>query len=118
MKLIISGLPPSPNAVSANWRAKSAVKTKWGQAVTNEIFADMLPLQPYSKAHIKFKIFFGDQRRHDPDNAAWSVTKPALDALVTAGILEDDSIDHITLEYEFSREKPRRFEITITGEEE
>jgi len=115
MKLIIQGLPPSLNALnSMHYHAKAKYKREWGQKVTDEIFADMLPKKPYSKALVKFKIFFGDQRRHDPDNAAISVSKPALDALVTAGILEDDSIDNVTLTYEFSREKPRRFEITIT----
>lgn len=117
MKLIIQGLPPSLNALnSMHYHAKAKYKREWGQKVTDEIFSDMLPLQPYSKALIKFKIFFGDQRRHDPDNINAAVSKPALDALVTAGILEDDSIDNITLAYEYSREKPRRFEITIEEE--
>lgn len=115
MKLIIQGLPPLPNATnSMHWTKKAKLKRDWGQAVTNEIFADMLPLQPYKKAKIHYTIHFGRQGRVDPDNLAFCVTKPSLDALVQAGVLEDDSIDHVTLSYEYTREKPRRFEITIT----
>lgn len=66
----------------------------------------------YDTCHIHFHICVGDNRVHDPDNLNWSVTKPALDGL--KGILiTDDSIDHVTLSYSYTRTGPKGFWLTI-----
>lgn len=117
MKLIIQGLPPSPQAKqNGNWRGKANVKKLWGEKTNEAIKQITIPPKPYQKALVHYKLCFGDLKRRDPDNFSYAVTKPSLDSLVRAGILVDDSTDNVTLTYEFSREKPKRFEITITEE--
>lgn len=117
VKLTIKDLPPSLNKLyNMHYHQRAKYKKEWEQRVLNEISTDMLPFQPYNKAVVNFRICFGDNRRHDPDNINAGVSKPALDALVKAGVLEDDSIDNVTLVYSYDRSTPRRFEITIEEE--
>lgn len=40
---------------------------------------------------VKVTIYYGDRRRHDLDNALSSI----MDALVEAGIIEDDDYNHV-----------------------
>lgn len=61
---------------------------------------------------VHFHISVGSNRKIDPDNLNWAVTKPALDGLVMVGAIEDDSIDHVTLSYSYDRE-PKGFVITL-----
>jgi Holliday junction resolvase RusA-like endonuclease len=58
------------------------------------------PPQPYEKAHITITWVAKDKRRRDIDNL-FSSMKAYLDGLVAAGVLIDDSADHVqyTLRY-------------------
>lgn len=67
-------------------------------------------LMEHAKVH--YHISVGDNRQHDPDNLAWSVTKPTLDGLKGI-IIVDDNIDVVELSYTFDRQKPRGFTITL-----
>lgn len=51
-------------------------------------------------------VFYGDNRRHDLDNALSSV----LDALVKAGVIEDDNskfVNYISIQGGFDKSNPR-----------
>lgn len=113
MEIRVEGLPPSPNATTRkHWTVQSKVKREWGEKV-GWLAKAVRPPKPYKYADIHYIISVGDNRRHDPDNLAFSVAKVANDALVGI-ILEDDSIDNIELSFEFNREKPRGFTIQIS----
>lgn len=108
----VEGLPPSPNQTTRkHWTYQAKVKKEWGEKVYWLAKAQKPIL--LKKAHIHYKISVGDNRRHDPDNLAFSVAKIANDALVGV-VIEDDSIDNIELSFEFDREKPRGFIIQIS----
>lgn len=108
----VDGLPVSPNQLQyKHWTVKAGEKRKWQEMIGWLALANK-PKAPFKKAIITFRIYVGDNRRHDPDNLAWSVTKPSLDAL-SGIIIEDDTIDNVELKYEFHRDKPRRFSIQI-----
>lgn len=111
---VIDGLPKSPNATShAHWTVKSKEKREWTELVGWTAKSVKTKYCPYDKAHILFRIYVGDNRRHDPDNLMWAVSKPTLDGIQDI-LIEDDSIDNVTLEYEFYRDKPRRFEVFVS----
>lgn len=118
LSFFVEGIPPSPNRTKGqHWTKLERIKKEWMQRVTyiaQEAKAIENLRGLYETAQVDFHISFGDNRRHDPDNAMWAVAKPTLDAL-TGVLLEDDSIDNIKLGFSFGREKPRGFRVTITG---
>lgn len=63
------------------------------------------------RAHLHYTISVGDNRTHDGDNLISSM-KNCQDGLKGV-LIVDDSIDHITVSYEFNRQKPRGFTIRI-----
>jgi len=114
-KIVVSGLPKSPNQIGrSHWALQAEEKREWAKKIA-WLAKAAYKGEPYSRAHVVFRIYVGDNRRHDPDNLAWAVTKPTLDALKGI-ILVDDSIDNVTLEYEYLRDKPRRFEVEVYGD--
>lgn len=54
-----------------------------------------------------------DKRRRDTDNFA-ARTKPYIDALVIAGVLEDDSRFHVLFQYRWHEAKQSETVITVT----
>jgi len=109
----LEGLPPSPNKIGrSHWAVQAKIKKEWQEKV-GWIAKSKHPARPFQKAHIAFLITTGDKRRHDPDNLNWAVTKPTLDGLKGI-VIEDDSIDNITLEYSYKREGERGFTVEIT----
>lgn len=113
--LRLDDLPPSPNAIHTV-HDKMAVKTYWRDYAAKSALVAKVQARlraPYQKAAIHFHISVGDRRRHDPDNLAWAVTKPTLDG-IKGFLIEDDSIDNVTLTYTYDREKPRGFTVQVT----
>ena len=109
----VEGLPKSPNQTSGkHWGSLYAEKQEWQQKVA-WLAKSKWHYQPLKRAHLHFIICTGDKRRHDPDNLAWAVSKPALDGLKGI-VLVDDSIDNVSLSYEYTREGSRGFTIKIT----
>jgi Holliday junction resolvase RusA-like endonuclease len=51
-------------------------------------------LFPYEKATVSLKLVVVDRRRRDLDNF-WARFKSGMDALVRAGILADDDMEHL-----------------------
>lgn len=113
MEIRVEGLPPSPNQTTRkHWTYQAKLKKEWGEKI-GWLAKSNRPTRLLKKAKVHYVISVGDNRRHDPDNLAFSVAKVANDALVGI-ILEDDSIDNIELSFEFNREKPRGFTIQIS----
>ena len=111
-KIVVNGLPKSPNQVGrSHWAVQAKEKKEWAEKIA-WLARSAYKGMPMQSAHVSFDIYVGDNRRHDPDNLAWSVTKPTLDALKGI-VLVDDSIDNVTLEYKYSRSGPRRFEVRV-----
>ena len=113
MQIRIEGLPPSPNQIGrSHWAVQAKIKKEWQDKVGWIAKANKPPVI-FKKAHISFTICTGDKRRHDPDNLNWAVTKPTLDGLKGI-VIEDDSIDNITLEYKYTRVGKRGFDVEVT----
>lgn len=83
----------------------------WGELVRGYAY-NTRPVKPLRKAHLHFHVSVGDKRAHDADNIIASM-KPVQDALKGL-IIEDDSIDNLTVEYSFDRDRPRQFTIIVT----
>jgi len=109
----VDGLPKSPNQTAGkHWGALYAEKQQW-QTKVAWLAKAAWHYFPMERAHLHFTICTGDKRRHDPDNLNWAVTKPALDGLKGI-VIADDSIDNVSLSYEYTREGTRGFRIKIT----
>lgn len=113
VSFFVEGLPKSPNAtMREHWAVKAKAKREWQEKIGWLAKSVREEIHPLKKARVVFRIYTGDNRRHDPDNLAWAVTKPSLDAI--KGILiEDDSIDNVKLEYVYFRDKPRGFDVMV-----
>lgn len=117
MKYVIGpvpGLPTSPNK-RRHWAQVYKENQEWKRSVglLSLAIRQRHRLEPFKKAAIHYHISVGDSLQHDPDNLAWAVTKPTLDSLKGV-LIENDTIDHITLSYSFDRAKPRQFTIEVT----
>lgn len=115
----VLGMPPSPNqTLRWHWARKAKLKKEWTETVAAAALVAKQQAQLkglYDHCTIHFHISVGDNRRHDPDNLNWAVTKPALDGL--QGILiADDNIESVTLTYSYDRKKPRGFSMTLAGD--
>lgn len=63
----------------------------------------------WSRARLQATFFWPDRRRRDPDNAA-AMLKPAIDGLVDAGLILDDSaevLSHEPVVFAVDAERPR-----------
>ncbi|MCH5192154.1 MAG: hypothetical protein J1F23_08335 [Oscillospiraceae bacterium] len=94
MKYIIDEVPPSNNLyIGRNDRWKYQYAKKYWEDLVR-IRCRPRPLEPIDKAIVTLTYFFKNKQRRDPDNYSG---KMILDGLVRAGIIADDSFDHITL---------------------
>lgn len=109
IKLTIPGIPPSIN----EWRnmhhhQEAKQKKEWEQVVGWEVLRQKVkPSQPIRKAVTTYRYHFPTKHRRDPSNYS---PKWLEDGLVKAGVLEDDSFDHVELKIEFGgvdRKNPR-----------
>ena len=112
IRFTIPEIPPSNNRyIGRNMRwAYREEKARWEALILG--LAKAKPRIPCRRAAVTLRYFFPDKRRRDPDNYSG---KMILDGLVKAGILQDDSFDHIRLNLEkggCDRQNPRT-EITI-----
>lgn len=96
IRIIIPGIPPNLN----KWRSmhhheEAKQKKEWEEVVWLETLAQNIkPSKPIKKAKVTYTFFFANNRRHDPTNA-YGCVKWLEDGLVYAGVLEDDSFDHV-----------------------
>ena len=111
---VIDDIPPSLNKYAGRLNAWEYREDKqiWKQLVYFSTLQGERPAAPPPFAFVRIVYFFPDKRRHDPDNYAG---KMILDGLTAAGIIEDDSFDHIALllSGDVDRQNPRT-EIFVT----
>lgn len=95
--IVLLFLPPSLNRVAGrgpyNYREAK-------ERFTEQVRLNCLnyrPKTPIDRATVTIRYYFPDKRRRDPDNYSG---KFLLDGLTKAGIIVDDSFNHITLRLE------------------
>lgn len=94
MKYTIPAIPPSNNRFigRTNYREYQNIKKKWADLIA--LFCRPTPKRPVEHAIVALNYYFPDKRRRDPDNYSG---KMVLDGLTKAGIITDDSFEHIDL---------------------
>jgi len=103
----IPHVPPSLNVwKNWHWSKQNKYKQELTDAIQGLVWAMRLP--KFTRATVQIIYYFGVSRRRDPqDNFA---PKFLMDALVRAGVLEDDNGDLVkvpTPEIRIDRGKPR-----------
>lgn len=109
--IVLPFLPPSLNRVAGrgpyNYREAK-------ERFTEQVRLNCLnsrPKAPVDRSTVTIRYYFPDRRRRDPDNYSG---KFLLDGLTKAGIIADDSFNHITLHLEaYCDPKKPRTEIEI-----
>lgn len=108
---VVREIPPSLNRFAGRqntWEYRE-LKQAWKWLIRSA--CTQKPKRPLPKAVVTLTYYFGSRRRHDPDNYNG---KMILDGLTDAGILEDDSFDHIELRIRGGYDKARpRTEIMV-----
>ena len=93
MTITIPFIPPSLNRFAGrkNDREYQAQKREW-----KDLVCLLSPKQavPFNRSIVTITYYFKDKRRRDPDNYAG---KMIMDGLTAAGIIADDSFDHVEL---------------------
>src|SRR5690348_10095518 len=89
----VNEFPPTLNELNnMHFMVRAKLKEKWETIVSKACEAH--DTQPMGMVSITLEFCFGDKRRRDPDNYAFSA-KFLFDGLVKAGILTDDSFKEI-----------------------
>lgn len=83
--------------LSLNDRMHWAVKAKATREVRESVWAAARALRVPSLGHVHVRLVYvpRDSRRRDTDNL-WATAKPAIDALVDAGVIPDDTSRYVT----------------------
>ena len=87
------GKPPLTLNQRLHWRDKAKRTLVTRDAVTWAVKALRLPTQPHISVQLHYAT--GDQRRRDQDNLVPTL-KVCLDGCVRAGLLVDDTPEHVT----------------------
>ena len=109
MRIELRGCPPSLNQFAGrtnSWDYRNA-KATWTHAVWMMCRAsEDRPSAPYELADVEIMYYFPTRARHDADNYCG---KFLLDGLTKAGVIADDSMDHIRLHIAggYDKKRPR-----------
>jgi len=114
-KITVPSLPPVE--FSPNWRGHWSARSKAGNRAHDEVIALVKEQGWDGKAlsGVTISVSWGvkDTRRRDTDNFA-ARTKPYIDALVLAGVLEDDSRFHVLFQFSWHEAGQSETVITVT----
>jgi Holliday junction resolvase RusA-like endonuclease len=102
MRIELGGLPDrtlNPNA-KPHYMELARAKRAAGDLTMFLVLEQGKPAKPYKRAHISVTWIAGDKRRRDEDNLIASL-KPYIDKLVTVGVIEDDSVRHVTYTFKY-----------------
>ena len=118
MRIELGHLPDSnlnPNRFKNRFQLASAKKQAKEDSFAL-VMSQGKPDRPFQKAHITITWVAKDKRRRDTDNLLASM-KAYIDGLVTAGLIVDDSADHVsyTLQYERGTENNTIIEVEEIG---
>jgi Holliday junction resolvase RusA-like endonuclease len=119
MRIELGHLPDSnlnPNRFKNRFQLASAKKQAKEDSFAL-VMSQGKPDRPFQKAHITITWVAKDKRRRDTDNLLASM-KAYIDGLVIAGLLVDDSADHVsyTLQYERGTANNTIIEVREIGE--
>ena len=96
MKITIPSTPPSINTyMHKHWKVKDNIKQEW----VKDIFYQLKQtghLKNCRHVHVSAVITFKDNRIRDASNYASTLHKFLDDALVTAGMIPDDTAQYIS----------------------
>lgn len=115
-------LPLPGRVLSPNYRpasrggaiGRAVAAKKYKALAAAAVEAQRLETTPWPAATLTIGFFHHANRRRDPDNAVGSL-KSAIDGIVMAGLVPDDSAEYLTIEsVTFSAGQPARVEITAT----
>lgn len=90
-------LPPreaNPNA-NSHYFTRSKVRREQREEMIAYVLEQGRPKTPFNKAHITITWYAKDKRKRDVDNLL-SAMKGSIDGLVEAGVLVDDSAQHLS----------------------
>lgn len=93
-------LPPSPNRTRQNthWSHRAAIDKAWrstAYALAMQALGNVPPPR-WTKASLRAVFFLPDKRHRDAPNLVGSEgMKGLIDGLVDAGVMVDDSLDHL-----------------------
>ena len=114
-KITVPSLPPVE--FSPNWRGHWSARSRAGNKAHDDIIALVKEQGWDGKAlsGVTISVSWGvkDKRRRDTDNFA-ARTKPYIDALVLAGVLEDDSRFHVLFQFSWHEANQSEPVITVT----
>jgi len=105
-------VPKSQNVLlRMHWAKRRKLQEEW----IDEVYwtckgKGLIPKKPFKRARVRIRYYFPTRRRRDKDNYN---PKLILDALRYAGILEDDSVENIDLDWEIRHNKKARTEIEV-----
>ncbi len=100
MRFEVSQLPPVE--FSPNWRGFWADRYKAGQVYQNAVYYSCVDVRnkgnckPFDKATLNLTFVFALHRRRDRDNLI-AMFKPGQDAIVDAGLIVDDDVEHLQI---------------------
>lgn len=110
MLYIINDVPPSNNKyMGGGGRGRNyqyqKEKKQWARKI-RRVVGDNKPELPFKKSIVTLTYYFKTRHRRDPDNYSG---KFLLDGLVEAGVIEDDSFNHIDLVIvgKYDKDNPR-----------
>ena len=99
IRIEIDGTPPSLNKwARLHWTKQRKIKTEWAWLVLAAAMQARIGRPKLKEATVHITYLFKTKRRRDHDNAT---PKFLMDALVGAGILQDDRSDWIKLTWDF-----------------
>lgn len=108
IEFIVPMLPPkecSPNW-RGHWSARMRASRAYKEAVYYCSYGVTRPEKPYEHAQVNITCVVAEDRIRDADN--WHGRfKPGMDALVAAGIIAYDDVNHINSWVEFEVDKDR-----------
>lgn len=100
MRIEVSQLPP--REYSPNWRGFWAQRYTGGIVYGKAVYCECVDARnreswhPFKRARLNLTFVFRRRRRWDEDNLR-ARFKPGQDALVQAGLLEGDTMEHLEL---------------------
>lgn len=107
----IPGAPPLLLNARLHWRDVNKGRKKWHKWTALALHGKVPP-EPWERACIVFTRRTAANAAPDFENLA-SGFKWVLDAVVRAGVVVDDSPDHVELYYQWEKALPKRSSIRI-----
>ena len=92
----LPGLNQIISAAKSHRMAYATMKKKYTALISGELLAnECVPIQPYKAIRVRFLWGEPKQHRRDPDNIM-AGQKMFIDSMVQVGIIENDTIDHVS----------------------